>query len=213
MEIKIFDYNNLSLEFNQLSTEMNDKVIGKLAMVLRKEYPTRREIGNKYFAINTELKRIIIIDENSVSIRFDEINEIEEVITNAGEVANTIATVLELGTINLSANLKVEVKLADKEEGTELSKELLRPIGIWNEDIPGEITGYASRVTFESGDYDYDFYIDPYFDGSNLIYIDFDMDANSDDVRMVIDKDEIIHKLIDFKYLLEGTTLKIVEKW
>ncbi|MEH6957237.1 hypothetical protein, partial [Neobacillus drentensis] len=74
MDIKEFIYDSLVLKFTGLDIQLDDGIIGKIATVMRQDYPNRRDTGDKYFAINSVKKRIFIIESDSITIRFDQIN-------------------------------------------------------------------------------------------------------------------------------------------
>jgi len=214
MEINSFIYENLEFKFNDLDIKLTDDNIGKLAVALRTEYPIRREMGKRYFGINNELRRVFIIDNKSVIMRFDKLNDISEVFNEAGEVANILANVLELQHLNVSSTLELDIELSTNEESfRDLSVSNLRPEGINIEDFPGEVKGFSSRVIFESGDYEYDFSLFPHDNVKKLIYSNSDMELINDNIKIPNDKNNFIHILQDFRHVLEGTVKRIIEKW
>ncbi|MEH6958098.1 hypothetical protein, partial [Neobacillus drentensis] len=162
---------------------------------------------------NSVKKRIFIIESDSITIRFDQINNIEEKFAIAAEVGDTLAKILNIEAANLSTKITADVILdCEANDFMEIKGKNLVPVGINKEDIPGEVEKFISRIYYTLENYEYDLSVDPYSEEETTIFVDLDMDAVNDEI-ITISSQDLLEKMAVLRQHLEGTVGKIVGKW
>lgn len=196
----------LAVYFNK-NCSLNDELITKLAVALRKEYPQRQYKDEVYMAYDNKEKRAFILTESLINIREDQVKDYKK---NIDMIVNTSQQLKEF--INLEgekAKIKIEGEfiVSSEDDYKQLSLKTLFPKGVNISSIPGSLISSSASFDFQVGEEKFNVKIMPTSTKVDKFKVECNILTSINGVKV------LNSLLIDNKSLLEGMIKEIVADW
>lgn len=209
MDITLFSYKLLSVVLDEHDIELDDQMVSRLATLYRNELPKRHDLNNNYIASDTKNKRFLAIDNDSIMIRNNGVNDYEEVSKFSSNVLNELSKEFEIEESHLTITIAAlyQFKVDDVHP---ISIEKFFPSSINEQYIPGEISSVGLRIVSQDADNDYDFRIEPSYEFENCFIVSLRVSTLEE---LQLNEIDLYTNLVNSKQLLDVTIKKIVQNW